>query len=327
MADNAQTMEAVLAEPGQPLVIGMVDRPSVGATDVLIEVKAAGLNRADLMQRAGAYPPPPGASPILGLEVAGIVAQTGADVADWNVGDRVCALLTGGGYAEYAAADDSCCFAIPESMSFADAACLPEAMMTVWANVFMRGELAEGQALLLHGGTSGIGVMGIQMARHIGATPIFATAGSDEKVQTCVDLGADHAINYRNQDFVEIVKANGGADVILDMVGGDYVQRNIDAANLNGRICNIAYQNGFECSVNFAPVLMKRLILTATTLRARTNDEKRAIRDDVAAGFWDAVSTGTIRPVLDSTFPMAEADQAHQRLEAGGHIGKIVLTR
>ena len=327
MAENAQTMEAVLAEPGQPLVIGTVDRPSVGATDVLIEVKAAGLNRADLMQRAGAYPPPPGASPILGLEVAGIVAQTGADVADWKVGDRVCALLTGGGYAEYAAADDSCCFAIPESMSFTDAACLPEAMMTVWANVFMRGGLAEGQAVLLHGGTSGIGVMGIQMARHIGATPIFTTAGSDEKVQTCIDLGADHAINYRNRDFVEIVKANGGADVILDMVGGDYVQRNIDAANLNGRICNIAYQNGFECSVNFGPVMMKRLILTATTLRARTNDEKRAIRDDVAAGFWGAVADGSIRPVLDSAFPMAEADQAHQRLEAGGHIGKIVLTR
>lgn len=320
-------MEAVIAEAGQPLVMGSADRPAVGASDVLIEVKAAGLNRADLMQRAGAYPPPPGASDILGLEAAGLIVEVGSDVTEWTVGDRVCALSTGGGYAEFAVTDAGSCFAVPESMSFADAACLPEAMMTVWANAFMRGNVASGQSFLMHGGTSGIGVMGIQMARHVGAGPIFATAGSDEKVQVCNELGADHAINYRTQDFVEVVSANGGADVILDMVGGDYVQRNIDAANLNGRICNIAYQNGFEATINFGPVLMKRLILTATTLRARTAAEKRAIRDDVASMFWGAVESGEIRPVLDSTFAMTDAEQAHERLEAGGHIGKIVLTR
>jgi len=320
-------MEAVIAETDKPLVLGPADRPVVGPNDVLIEVKAAGLNRADLMQRAGLYPPPPGASDILGLEAAGIVAEVGSAVTEWEVGDRVCALLSGGGYAEYAATDAGSCFAVPSSMAFEDAACLPEAMMTVWANAFMRGGVGAGQSFLMHGGTSGIGVMGIQMARHVGASPIFATAGSDEKVQVCVDLGADHGINYRDQDFVEVVRANGGADVILDMVGGDYIQRNIDAANLNGRICNIAYQDGFEATVNFGPVLMKRLVLTATTLRARSNDEKRAIRDDVVATFWDAVSSGTIRPVLDSAFPMSEAEAAHARLEAGGHIGTIVLTR
>lgn len=321
------SMQAVVAAPGEPLRLDTVDKPPVGSSDVLIDVKAAGLNRADLMQRAGAYPPPPGASDILGLEAAGIVAEVGSAVTEWNVGDRVCALLTGGGYAEYATADEGCCFAVPPEMSFADAACLPEAMMTVWANAFMRGGVAAGQSFLMHGGTSGIGVMGIQMAQHVGAGPIFATAGSTEKVQVCNDLGADHAINYREQDFVEVVREHGGADVVLDMVGGDYVQRNIAAANLNGRICNIAYQNGFETTINFGPVMMKRLVLTATTLRARTNEEKRAIRDDVAATFWDAVATGAIRPVLDSSFPMSDADSAHARLEAGGHIGKIVLTR
>ena len=320
-------MEAVIAEADKPLVLGMVERPTLEPSDVLIEVKAAGLNRADLMQRAGLYPPPPGASEILGLEVAGVVAEIGPSVNDWKVGDRVCALLTGGGYAEFAATDEGSCFTIPPSMTFEDAACLPEAMMTVWANAFMRGEVAAGQSFLMHGGTSGIGVMGIQMARHVGAGPIFATAGSDEKVQACLGLGADHAINYRNEDFVDVVRANGGADVTLDMVGGDYVQRNIDAANLNGRICNIAYQDGFEATINFAPVLMKRLVLTATTLRARTAEEKRAIRDDVVATFWDAVISGEIRPVLDSSYAMSDAEAAHAHLDAGGHVGKIVLTR
>ncbi len=329
MPDNetSSMMEAVIAEADKPLVLGPVDRPAVGPSDVLIEVKAAGLNRADLMQRAGMYPPPPGASDILGLEAAGVVAEIGADVTDWKVGHRVCALLSGGGYAEFVATDEGSCFAIPEQMSFADAACLPEAMMTVWANAFMRGGVDAGQSFLMHGGTSGIGVMGIQMAKHVGAGPIFATAGSDEKAQACRDLGANHAINYRDEDFVEVVRANGGADVILDMVGGDYVQRNIESANLNGRICNIAYQNGFEATINFGPVLMKRLVLTATTLRARTAEEKRAIRDDVTSTFWDAVVDGTIRPVLDCTFAMDDAEAAHARLEAGGHIGKIVLTR
>lgn len=320
-------MQAVIAAPGAPLVLGEVESPQVGDNDVLIDVKAAGLNRADLMQRAGAYPPPPGASETLGLEVAGIVAQAGPGVTEFAVGDRVCALLGGGGYAELATADEGSCFPIPEGMNFADAACLPEAMMTVWANVFMRSNLTAGEAFLMHGGTSGIGVFGIQMAKAAGAGPVFATAGTDEKTEVCRSLGADTAINYRTENFVEVVQAAGGVDVIIDMVGGDYVQRNIEAANLNGRICNIAYQDSFEASVNFMPVLMKRLTLTATTLRARSNDEKRAIRDAVQQQFWPALESGAMRPVLDSTFPMADADAAHQRLEAGGHIGKIVLVR
>jgi len=320
-------MQAVLVSANEPLSLGDVPGPDVGPTDVLIEVKAAGLNRADLMQRAGAYPPPPGASEILGLEVAGVVVEIGSGVDEWAVGDRVCALLTGGGYAEFAAADAGSVFPIPDDMDFADAACLTEAMMTVWANVFMRGALQPGEALLVHGGTSGIGVMAIQMAKAFGAGSIFATAGSDEKTAVCVELGANHGINYRTDDFVQVLGANGGADVILDMVGGDYIQRNIQAANLNGRICNIAYQDGFEATINFGPVLMKRLVLTATTLRARTAAEKRAIRDAVQEHFWEAVASGAIRPVLDTALPMEQAEQAHQRLEAGGHIGKIVLTR
>lgn len=320
-------MQAVIATTGEPLTLGEVDDPTVGPSDVLIDVKAAGLNRADLMQRAGAYPPPPGASETLGLEVAGLVAAVGADVTSWSVGERVCALLTGGGYAELATADEGSVLPIPDGMDFADAACLPEAMMTVWANVYLRGQLQAGEAFLVHGGTSGIGVMAIQMAAVSGASAIFATAGSDEKTSVCTDLGATTAINYRNEDFVQVVTAGGGADVILDMVGGDYVQRNISAANLNGRVCNIAYQNGFETSINFGPVMMKRLILTATTLRARANDEKREIRNAVLADFWPAVQSGAIKPVLDSTFPMDQANDAHARLEAGGHIGKIVLTR
>lgn len=320
-------MQAVIAATGEALTLGEVPDPTVGPSDVLIDVKAAGLNRADLAQRAGNYPPPPGASETLGLEVAGLVSAVGADVTSWNVGDRVCALLTGGGYAELATADEGCVFPIPDSMNFADAACLPEALMTVWANVYLRGGMQSGEAFLVHGGTSGIGVMAIQMAVVAGASPIFATAGSDEKTAVCTELGATTAINYRTEDFVEVVNGGGGADVILDMVGGDYVQRNISVAKLNGRVCNIAFQNGFETSVNFGPVMMKRLVLTATTLRARANDEKREIRNAVLADFWPAVQSGAIKPVLDSTFPMDQAEVAHERLETGGHIGKIVLTR
>ena len=320
-------MQAVIVSDNSPLTLGTVGDPNVGDTDVLIEVKAAGLNRADLMQRAGLYPPPPGASDILGLEVAGVVVEVGSAVDEWLVGDRVCALLTGGGYADLAVAEAGSVFPIPTDMGFAEAACLPEAMMTVWANVFMRGVLQSGESFLVHGGTSGIGVMALQMARSIDAGTIFATAGSDEKTAVCRDLGATHGINYRTNDFVAVVQANGGADVILDMIGGDYIQRNIEAANLNGRICNIAFQDGFEANVNFGPVLVKRLILTATTLRARTSGEKRAIRDAVQSQLWDDVTSGAIRPVLDTAFPMEQAEQAHQRLETGGHIGKIVLTR
>ena len=320
-------MQAIIAKDGEALTLGDVEDPVVGPLDVLIEVKAAGLNRADLVQRAGAYPPPPGASPIMGLEVAGIVKDVGAEVSRWKEGDRVCALLAGGGYAEFAAVDQGSVLPIPLGMSFEHAACLPEAMMTVWANVFLRCGFMAGEAFLQHGGTSGIGVMGIQMAKHAGASKIFATAGSDEKTELCRQLGADVAINYKTADFTEVVKSEGGVDVVLDMVGGEYVQKNIAVTNLNGRICNIAYQNGFEATVNFGLVLMKRLTLTATTLRARTAPEKRAIRDAIESDFWPAVEEAKIIPVLDTAYPMADAEIAQAKMTAGGHMGKIVLVR
>lgn len=318
-------MYAVSIEADQSLSLQDVAAPTISPTDVLIGVRAAGLNRADLMQRMGLYPPPPGASEILGLEVAGVVADVGADVTEWSVGDRVCALLAGGGYAEFAAVDEGSVFPLPEGLGFAEGACLPEAMMTVWANAFLRCELHPGESFLMHGGTSGIGVMGLQMAKLAGAGTIFATAGSAEKVAVCEDLGADVAINYRNQDFVEIVEANGGVDVIIDMVGGDYVQKNIAIAKPDGRICNIAYQDGFEATVNFMPVLIKRLVVTATTLRARPDEAKRHIRDAILDDFWPAVIDGTIRPVLHTTFTFDQVEAAHELLNGGGHIGKIVL--
>ena len=320
-------MQAVIAEKGRPLTLGTVDTPEVTENDILIEVKAAGLNRADLIQREGRYPPPPGASPIMGLEVAGIVKEVGSSVSRWTPGDRVCALLAGGGYAEFAAVDSGSVLPVPDGMSFEHAACFPEAMMTVWANVFLRCGFKPGEAFLQHGGTSGIGVMGIQMAKLAGASRIYATAGTEAKTELCRALGADTAINYKTEDFEDIVKSGGGADVVLDMVGGDYIQKNIGCTNLNGRICNIAYQKGFEATVNFGLVLMKRLTLTATTLRARTAKEKRAIRDAVEEDFWPAVEDGQISPVLDSTFPMADAEAAHAKMSAGGHMGKIVLAR
>ncbi len=318
-------MYAVQIADDQSLFLGEAPVPEVTATDVLIDVRAAGLNRADLMQAAGNYPPPPGASDVLGLEVAGVVAAVGSAVTEWSVGDRVCALLAGGGYAEFAAVDEGSIYPLPDAMSFAEGACLIEAMMTVWANIFLRCSIQPGESFLMHGGTSGIGVMGIQMAKHAGIGPIFATAGSPEKLDVCRELGADVAINYREQDFVEVVNEHGGADVVLDMVGGDYLQKNITVAKLNGRICNIAYQNGFEATINFLPVLLKRLVITATTLRARANDEKRAIRDTIMKDFWPAVVDGTIKPILDSTFSFEDAAKAHAAMEAGGHIGKLVL--
>jgi putative PIG3 family NAD(P)H quinone oxidoreductase len=320
-------MKAVVAEDGKPLSLQDVAIPAVGPSDVLVEVKAAGLNRADLIQRTGAYPPPPGASPIMGLEVAGVVTAVGADVSRWAVGDRVCALLAGGGYAEYASVDEGSLLPVPDGMDMVDACCFPEAMFTVWANVFDRVGLKSGEDFLCHGGTSGIGVMAIQMARVAGARTIHATAGSAEKCALATSLGADRAINYREEDFEEIVRAAGGAHVILDMVGGDYVQKNIGAARVDGRIVNIAYQNGFQVSVNFAPVLMKRLTLAATTLRARPVDEKRRIRDAVEKDFWPHVVSGRIRPVLDSRFAFADAEGAQAHMKAGGHSGKIILAR
>lgn len=319
------TMKAAHGEKGEPLKLTDLPMPVPGPGEVLIEVVAAGLNRADLAQKAGAYPPPPGASPILGLEVSGHVAALGPGTERFKVGDRVCALLAGGGYATHVVADEGSLMPVPDGFDLQLACCFPEALFTVWANVFDRAGLKPGEAFLCHGATSGIGVMALQMAKVWGAGPIFGTAGSDEKCALARDLGATRAINYRAEDFEAVVKAEGGADVILDMVGGDYVQKNIGAAKADGRIINIAYQNGMVVSVHFGLVLMKRLSLMATTLRARPVKEKRRIRDAVERDFWPHVLSGRIRPVLDGTFPLAEAESALARMAEGGHSGKILL--
>lgn len=318
-------MKAAHGAPGEALAIVEMDRPMPGKGEVLIEVAAAGLNRADLAQKAGRYPPPPGASPILGLEVSGIVAEVGPGTERFKVGDRVCALLAGGGYATHVVADEGSLMAVPAGFDLTLACCFPEALFTVWANVFDRAGLKPGENFLCHGATSGIGVMALQMANVWGAAKIFGTAGSDEKCALARELGATRAINYRTEVFEDVVKAEGGADVTLDMVGGDYIQKNIAAANADGRIINIAYQDGFAASLNFAPVLMKRLSLMATTLRARPVLEKRRIRDAVERDFWPHVLSGAIRPVLDGTFPLTEAEAALARMNQGGHSGKILL--
>lgn len=322
-----ETMWAVLVEDEQPLKIGRVDSPQCGPTDVLVEIVSAGLNRADLVQRQGLYPPPPGASQIMGLECAGTIVGLGPDVKDWAIGDRVCGLLAGGGYAEFAAIDQGSLFKIPDGMTFDEAGALPEVMMTVWANIFDRCQFKAGESALIHGGTSGIGTMAIQMLKWAGAERVMITAGSAEKCIYAEKLGADRAINYREEDFEAIVREAGGADVILDMVGGDYVQKNISAAKVGGRIVNIAYMQGAQVQVNLLPLMLKRLVLTGTTLRARPNPEKRRIRDAVLADFWPAVLSGDIKPVIDTVFPFDQAEAAQAKMAGGGHIGKILLSR
>lgn len=323
----SETMWAVIVEDDQPLKLGQVDKPACGPNDVLVEIFAAGLNRADLVQRRGLYPPPPGASEILGLECAGNIVATGTDVTDWAIGDRVCGLLAGGGYAEFASIDQGSLFKVPDMMSFEQAAALPEVLMTVWANIFDRCQFKPGEAVLIHGGTSGIGSMAVQMLKTAGASKIMVTAGSAEKCQAALDLGADIAINYREQDFEEIGRAEGGVDIILDMIGGDYVQKNISVARLGGRIVNIAYMQGSQVNLNLMPLMLKRLILTGTTLRSRPNPEKQRIRDAILSDFWPSVLSGAIKPVIDTVYPFEEAERAHAHMAKGGHIGKILLSR
>jgi putative PIG3 family NAD(P)H quinone oxidoreductase len=317
-----------VSDPGKgyALVLGMEPVPAPQRGQVLIRVAAAGLNNADLLQARGLYPPPPGASPILGLEVSGTIAALGESVQDFALGDPVCALLAGGGYAEYALADAGSVLPVPAGVNLIDAAGLPEAAFTAWANIIDTGRLAANETLLVHGGTSGIGSLAIQIFAARGHR-VFTTVGSDEKCEAARKLGAARAINYRNEDFVAVVKQDTGGkgvDVILDMVGGDYVQRNIEAAALNGRIVNIAYQNGFKAEVNFAPVLTKRLTLAATTLRARSHGEKQAIRDALTAEVWPLAGT-RIKPVIAAVFPLEQAQKAHQFMAKTGHIGKILL--
>jgi len=322
-------MKAVhIDRPGQDyrLVVNTLPRPEPGPGQVLIAVTAAGLNNADLLQARGKYPPPPGASPILGMEISGVIAGLGDGAGPWKAGEKVCALLAGGGYAEYAVADAGSVLPVPDTITLVEAAGLPEAAFTAWTNIVDTGRLTPGETLLIHGGTSGIGSLAIQIFAGRGHR-IFTTAGSDDKCEAALRFGAARAINYRKEDFVAVIKAETGGkgvDVILDMVGGDYVQRNIAAAAPWGRIVNIAYQEGFRAEVDFAPVLTKRLTLAATTLRGRTPDQKRAIRDTLLAEVWPRLETG-IRPVIDRVFPLDRAQAAHEFMAKTGHIGKILL--
>lgn len=316
--------------PGQGYTLQVADiaKPVAGTGEVLIKVAAAGLNRADLVQAMGGYPPPPGAPSTLGLEVSGEIVALGAGVTSLKIGDKVCALLGGGGYAEFAAVSEKSVLPVPKGVSLIDAAALPEVHFTVWTNLIDTARLKAGESVLIHGGSSGIGTAAIQLCAARGHK-VFATAGNAGKCAAIMKLGATRAINYREEDFVEVVKAETGGkgvDVILDMVGGEYIQRNMSAAALWGRIVNIAYQSGMQANVNFAPLLMKRLSLLGTTLRARSNDEKGAIRDALMREVWPLIEAGKIKPVVDRTFPLAEAGAAHARMAKSDHIGKILLT-
>ncbi len=321
------TMTAVaISKPGGPEVLVPEERPAPrpGHGQILIEVAYAGVNRPDALQRAGSYAPPPGASDLPGLEAAGTVAAVGPGVTDWSVGDEVCALLPGGGYAEYVVTPAAHALRVPRGMSLDKAACLPETYFTVWTNVFMRGGLKAGERFLVHGGSSGIGTTAIQLANIFGAR-VFTTAGSDEKCRVCNDLGAERAINYREEDFVEILRAEGGADLILDMVGGDYLLRNVKALADDGRLVQIAFLQGPKVELNFAQVMVRRLTITGSTLRPQSDLAKARIAEALASQVWPLLDSGRVAPVMDSEFALADAAQAHARLESSDHIGKIVL--
>ena len=294
---------------------------------VLIKVAAAGVNRPDLLQRQGAYPPPAGASPILGLEVAGTIAATGANVTELRVGDSVCALVTGGGYAEYCLAPASCCLPIPQGLSFIEAAALPETFFTVWSNVFDRGRLSAGESLLIHGGGSGIGTTAILLAKAFNH-PVYVTVGSPDKQRRCIELGANAAINYRTDDFVDLIRQftdNRGVDVILDMIGGDYFPRNLNCLANEGRLIQIAIQHGAKSEINLWQLMQKRQTITGSTLRARDEIFKGRIAAQLQQNVWPLLADGTIKPVIDCVFPLADADTAHSRMANNQHFGKIIL--
>ncbi len=330
MSSLPSSMRAVHApEPGDAdaLQFKSLPLPAIGKRDVLIRVAAAGLNRLDIFQREGRYPPPKGATDILGLEVAGEVVACGDQVDRWRPGDRVCALLPGGGYAEFAKAPADLCLPVPEGLSMAEAAALPEATFTVWHNVFQRTALRPGETLLVQGGASGIGTTAIQIAKSRG-NPVFVTAGSDDKCRACLTLGADLAINYRTEDFVDRIQAataGKGVDVILDMVGGPYLLRELKALADDGRICVIAFLGGAKAEINLSDMLRRRLSLTASTLRSRDIAFKVALAQEVETQVWPAISAGRIRPVIHRRFTLDEVVAAHRELESGQHIGKIVL--
>lgn len=324
------TMNAIEIEtPGGPEVLKPVTRPvpEIGENEVLIKTAIAGVNRPDCLQRMGGYPPPAGASDIPGLEVAGEIVAAGSKVSSEHIGKEVMALVPGGGYAEYVNVDMNNTLTIPKGLSIEEAGAIPETFFTVWHNVFQRGGLLPGETFLVHGGTSGIGTTAIQLAKAFGAT-VIATAGTDDKCDACIKLGADHAINYRNEVFEERTKeiTNGkGVDVILDMVGGSYTGRNYKAAAMDGRIVQIAFLGGPKAEANFMPIMLKRLTHTGSTLRARSVDFKAQIATELQTKVWPLIEDGKIKPVMDSSFALKEAAQAHERMESSGHIGKIVL--
>lgn len=331
MINLPDTMSAVaITEPGGPDVLKLSAHPIpvLSGGDVLIRVVAAGVNRPDVLQRMGAYPPPKGASPLPGLEVAGEIVAAADDVNGLAIGDRVTALAPGGGYAEYCKVPAGHVLPIPPGLSLEEAASLPETCFTVWTNVFDRCALKSGERFLVHGGASGIGTTAILLAKAFGAE-VFTTVGSSEKAEAVRALGADHVINYRDQAFERVIldiTEGAGVDVILDMVGGDYVERNWKAAAVEGRICQIATLNGVSDTVNFSRLMVKRLTHTGSTLRPQSTAFKTAIADNLRARVWPLFQTGQIRPVMDSTFPLERAADAHRRMESSGHIGKIVLT-
>ena len=322
-------MKAIsIREPGGPevLSLGDIERPEAGVGQILIEVAAAGVNRPDILQRQGGYPPPAGAPLTPGLEVAGEVVALGQGVNRYHLGDKVCALVPGGGYAEYAVAAEDNALPVPAGLSMIQAAAIPETYFTVWTNVFQRGGLKAGEKLLIHGGSSGIGTTALQLAKQFGAY-VIVTAGSDEKCKQCLALGADVAINYRAQDFVaEMEKAGLKADVILDMVGGDYVARNLKVAALNGRIVQIAFQQGSKIEADFLPIMLKRLTYTGSTLRPRTVAEKAIIARELEEKVWPLLAAGKCLPQIFKTFALADAVEAHLLMESSAHVGKIVLT-
>ena len=330
MADLPASMTCIeISQYGGPEVLkpGRRPLPKPAAGEVLIRVAAAGVNRPDVLQRQGNYPVPPGASDIPGLEVAGEIVALGAEVKDWKLGDRCMALLAGGGYAEYAAAPAPQCLAVPKGYSMVEAAAVPETFFTVWTNVFQRGRLQAGETLLVHGGASGIGTTAIPLAKALGAR-VFATAGGAAKARACETLGAERGIDYRSEDFVPIVKeltGGRGVDVILDMVGGDYVARNIAAAAVEGRIVYIAFLRGPSVELNIAPIMMKRLTLTGSTLRPRSVAEKGVIAAELRSRVLPLMEAGKVRPLVEATYPLEQAAEAHRRIDAD-HTGKIVLT-
>lgn len=315
-----------ITAPGAPDVLQVTQRPipTAASGEVVIKLAYAGVNRPDALQRAGLYNPPIGTSDLPGLEGAGVISEVGAGVTEWAVGDEVCALLPGGGYAQYVATCAAHCLPIPQGLTLNQAACLPETYFTVYSNVFQRGGLQAGETFLVHGGSSGIGTTAIQLAHLFGAR-VFATAGSEKKCQACKDLGAERVINYRNEVFEDVLKPCGGVDVILDMVGGDYIQRNLKSLADDGRLVQIAFLQGPKATLNLVQMMTRRLTLTGSTLRPQSDLAKAKIAAALLKHVWPHLASGRIMPVMDGEFPLAEAARAHERMESSQHIGKIVL--